>query len=82
MRKWKLFFIVLAKKWRQEKTLQKYCHFFICSSCVFTTAARRVNNKFIQYKEYNNKLVQSGSEPPSVSLHYYSESVHTQALTA
>lgn len=31
---WKLFFIVLAEKRRQEKkkeTLQKYCHFFICS---------------------------------------------------
>lgn len=47
VRKWKLFFIVLAKKWRQEKKmLQKYCHFFICSKCVFTTAARRIN-KFI-----------------------------------
>lgn len=31
MRKWKLFFIVLAKERRQEKSLQKYCHFFICS---------------------------------------------------
>lgn len=39
IRKWKLFFIVFAKKRCEEKSLQECCHFFI--SCVFTTAARR-----------------------------------------
>lgn len=48
VRKWKLFFIVLGKKRRQDDNHynKTFCHFFICSSCVFTAAGRRANNKF------------------------------------
>lgn len=37
----------VIRREKQNHITWRYCHFFICSQCVFTTAARRVDNKFI-----------------------------------
>lgn len=45
--KMEIIFYCVGYEVESRKMVTKFCNFFICSQCVFTTAAKRINNKFI-----------------------------------